>query len=55
MGYILQANVKSREGPQHVNRDAQFRYLNRQVKAFRRVGDPVISVDYEEERASGGL
>jgi hypothetical protein len=29
MGYTLQANVKTREGPQHPNRDAQFRYLNR--------------------------
>lgn len=29
MGYTLQANVKTREGPQHPDRDAQFRYLNR--------------------------
>jgi hypothetical protein len=27
MGYTLQSNVKVREGPQHPNRDAQFRYL----------------------------
>src|SRR5260370_15020712 len=45
MGYTLQANVKTREGPQHPNRDAQFRYLNRQVKAFRRTRDPMMSVD----------
>jgi len=32
MGYSLQANAKTKEGPQHPNRDAQFRYLNRQVK-----------------------
>jgi hypothetical protein len=44
MGFTLQANVKTREGPQHPNRDAQFGYLNRQVKAFRRAGDPVIFV-----------
>jgi len=25
MGFTLQANVKTREGPQHPNRDAQFR------------------------------
>ena len=36
MGYTLQANVKTREGTQHPDRDAQFRYLNRQVKNFRR-------------------
>jgi len=29
MGYSLQANRKTREGPQHPNRDAQFRYLHR--------------------------
>lgn len=45
MGYTLQANVKSREGSQNPDRDAQFRYLNGQVKGFRRAGDPVISVD----------
>jgi hypothetical protein len=28
MGYTLQANVKTREGTQHPDRDAQFRYLN---------------------------
>src|SRR5215469_2756701 len=44
MGYTLQSNVKTREGTQHPNRDAQFRYLNRQVRAFRRSADPVISV-----------
>lgn len=38
MGFTLQANVKTREGPQHPDRDAQFRYLNRQVKTFRRSG-----------------
>jgi len=54
-GYTLQANVKTREGPQHPNRDAQFRYLNRQVKAFRRVGDPVIFRGYQEEGTRGGL
>ncbi|MBK5294496.1 MAG: ISAzo13 family transposase [Acidobacteriia bacterium] len=55
MGYTLQANVKTREGPQHVNRDAQFRYLNRQVKAFRRVGDPVISVDTKKKELVGAF
>ena len=29
MGYSLQANRKSKEGPQHADRDAQFRYINR--------------------------
>jgi len=53
MGYTLQSNVKTREGPQHPDRDAQFRYLNRQVKTFRRSGDPVISVDTKKKELVG--
>jgi len=45
MEYSLQANRKIKEGPQHTRRDAQFRYIHRQVKAVLRGGDPVISVD----------
>jgi Rhodopirellula transposase DDE domain len=55
MGYTLQANLKTREGPQHPNRDAQFRYLNGQVKAFRRTGDPVISVDTKKKELVGAF
>jgi hypothetical protein len=55
MGYTLQANVKTREGTQHPNRDAQFRYLNRQVKSFRRAGDPVISVDTKKKELVGAF
>lgn len=55
MGYTLQANVKTREGSQHPNRDAQFRYLNRQVRAFRRSADPVISVDTKKKELVGAF
>jgi hypothetical protein len=55
MGYTLQANVKVREGPQHPNRDAQFQYLNRQAKAFRRTGDPIISVDTKKKELVGAF
>src|SRR3984957_9297255 len=55
MGYTLQANVKMREGTQHPSRDAQFRYLNRQVKSFRRAGDPVISVDTKKKELVGAF
>jgi hypothetical protein len=44
-GYSLQANRKTREGPQHPDRDAQFRYLNDQVRRFQRQHRPTISVD----------
>ena len=53
MGYSLQANRKTKEGPQHANRDAQFRYINRQVKALLRAGDPVISVDAKKKELVG--
>jgi len=55
MGYTLQANVKTREGKRHPDRDAQFRYLNRQVKNFRRDGSPVISVDTKKKELVGPL
>src|SRR5215467_1108998 len=45
MGYSLQANRKSKEGPQHADRDVQFRYIHRQVKGLLATVDPVISVD----------
>lgn len=54
-GYSLQANVKSLEGPQHPDRDAQFRYINRQVKSFLRSGDPVISVDTKKKELVGAF
>jgi hypothetical protein len=44
-GFSLQANVKTGEGKQHPDRDAQFRYLNEQVKDHQAAEDPVISVD----------
>jgi len=55
MGYTLQANVKTREGAQHPDRDPQFRYLNRQVKNFRRDGSPVISVDTKKKELVGAF
>jgi hypothetical protein len=45
MGYSLQANSKTREGTQHIDRDAQFRYINTQALAFLAANEPVISVD----------
>ena len=53
MGYSLQANRKAKEGPQHASRDAQFRYINRQVKTFLGAGDPVISVDAKKKELVG--
>jgi hypothetical protein len=55
MGYSLQTNVKSIEGPQHSDRDAQFRYINSQVKSFIRSGDPVVSVDTKKKELVGAF
>jgi hypothetical protein len=55
LGYALQANVKTLDGPQHPDRDAQFRYLNRQVQTFFRSGDPVVSVDTKKKELVGNF
>jgi len=52
LGYSLQANVKTIEGTQRRDRDAQFRYLNSQVRHLVRRHDPVIS-GHEKEGISG--
>lgn len=52
-GFSLQANRKTREGRQHPDRDAQFQYINRQVRRFQRNGQPVISVDAKKRELVG--
>jgi hypothetical protein len=53
LGYSLQGNVKTREGRQHPDRDAQFRYIARQVRAAQRRGQPAISVDTKKKELVG--
>ena len=53
LGYCLQANQKTREGPGHPDRDAQFRYLTRHVRAFQRAHQPAISVDAKKKELVG--
>ena len=52
-GYSLQANRKTREGGQHPDRDAQFEFLNAQVKRCVRRGQPAISVDTKKKELVG--
>ncbi|XIG79576.1 ISAzo13 family transposase [Streptomyces sp. SGAir0957] len=52
-GFSLQANVKTIEGAQHPDRDAQFRYLNEQARDHRDADDPVISVDSKKKELIG--
>jgi transposase len=52
-GFSLQANAKTVEGGQHLDRDAQFSYLNDQADAHLSAGDPVISVDTKKKELVG--
>jgi hypothetical protein len=52
-GYSLQANRKMREGSSHPDRNAQFEYINRQVIAFQKQRQPVISVDTKKKELVG--
>jgi Rhodopirellula transposase DDE domain len=52
-GYSLQANRKSREGSSHPDGNAQFEYINRQVRAFQKRQQPVVSVDTKKKELVG--
>lgn len=52
-GYSLQANRKTREGPSHPDRDAQFRYLKTRVDEQQARGEPVVSVDTKKKELVG--
>jgi hypothetical protein len=53
LDYSLQSNRKTIEGKGHPDRDAQFQYINRRVKAFQRRGQPVVSVDTKKKELVG--
>ena len=53
MGYSLQANRKTREGTNHPDRDAQFGYINDQVKQALAASEPAISVDTKKKELVG--
>jgi len=55
LGYSLQANVKTKEGASHPDRDAQFEHINQTAKAAVAAGWPVISIRYQEEGAGRRL
>ena len=53
LGYSLQSNRKTREGASHPDRNAQFEYINEQVRRFQRRGQPVVSVDTKKKELVG--
>jgi len=53
LGYSLQANVKTKEGASHPDRDAQFGHINTTAKAAVAAGWPVISMDTKKRELVG--
>ena len=53
LGYSLQANLKTREGMRHPDRDAQFRHIHSRVAEWIRRRQPVISVDAKKKELVG--
>src|SRR5438552_17274637 len=53
LDYSLQATRKTKEGSSHPDRDPQFEYINRQVRAFQKRGQPVVSVDTKKKELVG--
>jgi hypothetical protein len=52
-GYSLQANRKMLEGSSHPDRNAQFEHINKQVLAFQKQNQPVVSVDTKKKELVG--
>lgn len=53
MGYSLQSNLKSIEGKNNPDRNAQFEYINQKIKEFQQSGNPVVSVDTKKKELIG--
>jgi transposase len=53
LGYSLQVNRKTLEGAGHPDRDAQFHYINEQVKQALAASEPAISVDTKKKELVG--
>jgi transposase len=53
LDYSLQANRKTREGGEHLDRNAQFEHINAQTKLVLAQGEPVISVDAKKKELVG--
>jgi transposase len=54
-GYSLQGNRKTVEGQQHPDRDAQFAYINEQIKQQHATGNPAISSDTKKKELVGNF
>lgn len=55
LGYSLQGKVKTTEGRQHPDRDAQFRYIAATVARAQAERQPAISVDTKKKELVGNF
>ena len=55
IGYSLQSNRKTDEGSTHIDRDAQFEFINKIAADFLASNNPVISVDCKKKEVLGNL
>jgi hypothetical protein len=53
LDYSLQGTRKTKEGKQHPDRDAQFRFINEEVRKALAARRPVISVDTKKKELVG--
>jgi hypothetical protein len=53
LDYSLQGTRKTVEGKQHPDRDAQFRFINEEIRKALRAKRPVISVDTKKKELVG--
>jgi len=56
LGYSKQVNQKMIQvGSQHIDRDAQFQYINTKAQEFIDAGKPVISTDTKKKELVGNF
>lgn len=55
IGYSLQSNRRTDEGSTHIDRDAQFEFINKIAADFLASNNPVISVDCKKKEVLGNL
>jgi hypothetical protein len=54
-GFSLQSNRKRFEGSSHIDRDAQFEFIQKKVNRYFREDQPVISVDAKKKELVGNF
>jgi len=54
-GFSLQANKKTDEGKNHVDRDMQFQHIHQKVLEYQELANPVISVDAKKKELIGNF